>query len=377
MESYPRVPAELLPSDGRFGSGPSRIRRAQIDALARPLIMGTSHRKQPVKALVASIRAGIRELYGLPEGYEVVLGNGGATAFWDAAAACLVRERAALATFGEFGEKFAKEIDRAPHLAPALRVTAAPGSLALLTGGERSADGGRPDAFAHPHHETSTGVLSPVRRLGDEGDLTLIDATSIAGAVPIDPAQADAYYFSPQKAFGSDGGLWVSIMSPAAIERAEELSTAPGRWVPAFLDLSAAVRNSVKDQTLNTPAIATLVLLAEQIDWMLHMGGLSAMEARARAASRVLYDWADASSVARPFVADPGHRSPVVVTIEFDEAIDAGALSAALRSQGVVDIDPYRGVGGNQLRIATWPSTAIEDVEALVACFDWIIERVL
>lgn len=345
--------------------------------MARPLIMGTSHRKQPVKALVASIRAGIRELYGLPEGYEVVLGNGGATAFWDAAAACLVRERAALATFGEFGEKFAKEIDRAPHLAPALRVTAAPGSLALLTGGERSADGGRPDAFAHPHHETSTGVLSPVRRLGDEGDLTLIDATSIAGAVPIDPAQADAYYFSPQKAFGSDGGLWVSIMSPAAIERAEELSTAPGRWVPAFLDLSAAVRNSVKDQTLNTPAIATLVMLAEQIDWMLHMGGLSAMEARARAASRVLYDWADASSVARPFVADPGHRSPVIVTIEFDEAIDAGALSAALRSQGVVDIDPYRGVGGNQLRIATWPSTAIEDVEALVVCFDWIIERVL
>ncbi len=377
MKPYPPVPSELLPSDGRFGSGPSRVRTTQIDALARPLVMGTSHRKDSVKSLVAFIRSGLRELYALPEDYEVVLGNGGATAFWDAAVACLIRERAACATFGEFGEKFAHEIDSAAHLAPALRVSAQAGSLAVLTGQERSPEGGRADVFAYPHHETSTGVLSPLRRFGSADDLTVVDATSIAGVLPIDPTQVDAYYFSPQKAFGSDGGLWVSFMSPSAIKRSLELSQAPGRWVPSFLDLSLALRYSAKDQTLNTPAIATLVMLAEQIEWMLQMGGLAVMEARARTASTVLYEWADSSSLARPFVAQSAQRSPVVVTLEFDEVIDAKELSATLRRQGVVDIDSYRGVGGNQLRIATWPSTPLEDVEALIACFDWIIERVL
>ncbi len=377
METYPPVPAELLPADGRFGSGPSRIRPEQIEALSQPLLMGTSHRKPPVKAVVGSIRAGLRELFSLPEGYEVVLGNGGASAFWDVAATSLVRERAAFATFGEFGAKFATEVDKAPHLDAAIRVVGEAGTVSRLSGDETSEDGLAPDVFAHPHHETSTGALSPVTRIGGEDALTLVDATSIAGAVGVDVAQTDAYYFSPQKAFASDGGLWVALLSPAAMARAEELHSATDRWMPTFLDLSVAMKNSLKDQTLNTPAIATLIMLERQVAWMLENGGLAGMEARSRAASDLLYAWADSSSVARAFVSEPQWRSPVVVTIEFDEAVDAKALSASLRTQGVVDIDPYRGVGGNQLRIATWPSTPTEDVEALLACFDWILERAL
>lgn len=377
METYPPVPDALLPADGRFGSGPSRIRPEQIAALSRPLLMGTSHRKAPVKNVVASIRAGLAELFSLPEGYEVVLGNGGASAFWDLAAASLIRERAAFATFGEFGAKFAKEAELAPHLAAPIRVRGEPGSVALLTGAERSADGAAPDAFAYPHHETSTGAMSPVARIGGEEALTLVDATSIAGAVTVDVSQTDAYYFSPQKAFGSDGGLWIALLSPAARERAERLHGAPDRWMPSFLDLSLAISNSAKDQTLNTPAIATLLMIAEQLDWMLANGGLAGMEARSRAASGLLYEWADGSSIVRPFVTEKEYRSPVVVTLEFDPVVDAAALSAALRAQGVVDIDPYRGVGGNQLRIATWPATPSEDVEQLIASIDWILERVL
>lgn len=377
METLPQIPAELLPADGRFGSGPSRVRPEQIEALSAPLLMGTSHRKPPVKAVVASIREGLRSLFSPPEGYEVVLGNGGASAFWDVAAASLVRRRAAFATFGEFGAKFATEVDKAPHLEAAIRVEGAPGTVSRLTGAERGPEGGVPDVFAHPHHETSTGTLSPVERIGDEGALTLVDATSIAGATRVDVSQTDAYYFSPQKAFASDGGLWVALLSPAALARAEDLHRATDRWMPTFLDLSVAVRNSAKDQTLNTPAIATLIMLERQIAWMLENGGLAGMEARSRAASGLIYDWADSSSIARAFVSEPEFRSPVVVTVEFDEAIDAKILSAALRAQGVVDIDPYRGVGGNQLRIATWPSTPIEDVEALLACFDFLIERAL
>lgn len=375
MENLPPIPAHLLPDDGRFGSGPSRIRPEQIEALAAPLLMGTSHRKAPVKAVVASIREGLRSLFALPEGYEVVLGNGGASAFWDVAAASLVRERAAFATFGEFGAKFAAEIDKAPHLRPAIRVQAEAGSLARLSGGERGEDGGAPDVFAYPHHETSTGVLSPVERIGSGDALTLVDATSIAGAARVEVSATDAYYFSPQKAFGSDGGLWVALLSPAALGRAEELHSAAGRWIPSFLDLSLAAANSVKDQTLNTPAIATLIMMERQISWMLDNGGLAGMEERARAASGVLYSWAEASPLVRPFVGEPEHRSPVVVTLEFDESVDAKALSAALRAQGVVDVDPYRGVGGNQLRIATWPATPVADAEALVACIDWLLAR--
>lgn len=377
METYPPVPAELLPADGRFGSGPSRIRPEQIEALSQPLLMGTSHRKPPVKAVVGAIRAGLRELFSLPEGYEVALGNGGASAFWDVATTSLVRERAAFATFGEFGAKFATEVDKAPHLDAAIRVVGEAGTVSRLTGSETSADGLAPDVFAYPHHETSTGALSPVARIGDPRALTLVDATSIAGAVDVDVAQTDAYYFSPQKAFASDGGLWVALLSPAAMARAEELHAATDRWMPTFLDLSVAVKNSLKDQTLNTPAIATLIMLERQVAWMLENGGLAGMEARSRAASNLLYAWADSSSVARAFVSEPQWRSPVVVTIEFDEAVDAKALSASLRAQGVVDVDPYRGVGGNQLRIATWPSTPTEDVEALLACIDWILEQAL
>lgn len=377
MDTIPPLPAEILPADGRFGSGPSRIRTAQIDALSAPLLMGTSHRKEPVKRIVASFRSGLRELFALPDGYEVVLGNGGATAFWDVAAASLIRRRAAFATFGAFGEKFAAEVDKAPHLDAALRTTAPWGRLATLTGTEVDESGAAPDVFAHPHHETSTGVVSPVRRLGDDEALTLVDATSIAGAVGVDVTATDAYYFSPQKAFASDGGLWVALLSPAAIDRARELRGAPDRWMPTFLDLSVAISNSVKDQTLNTPAIATLIMLEQQVSWMRDEGGLEAMEARARTASSLIYDWAEASSIARPFVCDPEVRSPVVATIEFDDAVDTAALSSRLRSQGIVDIDAYRGVGANQLRIATWPSTPTEDVEALLSCIDWVLEHSL
>lgn len=375
MVNIAPIPADLLPKDGRFGSGPSRIRPEQIEALRAPLLMGTSHRKAPVKSLVASIREGLRSLYALPEGYEVVLGNGGASAFWDVAVTSLVRERAAFGVFGEFGSKFATEVDRAPHLDAAIRVSAEAGALARLTGTETNEDGASPDVFAYPHHETSTGVLSPVERIGCDDALTVVDATSVAGAAQVDVSAADAYYFSPQKAFGSDGGLWLALLSPQAMQRAEELHCASDRWMPSFLDLSLAVKNSVKDQTLNTPAIATLIMLDRQIAWMLDEGGLNGMEARSRAASEVLYRWADSSPLVRPFVSDASHRSHVVVTLEFDESVDTKALSAALRAQGIVDVDPYRGVGGKQLRIGTWPTTPVSDVEALVACLNWLLEH--
>lgn len=377
METYPTVPRALVPADGRFGSGPSRIRPEQIARLSRPLLMGTSHRQEPITRLVASIRSKLSELFSLPPDYEVVLGNGGATAFWDIAATSLIRERAACACFGAFGAKFATEIDKAPHLASAIRVEGEAGTLSELSGDERSNDGGVPDVFAYPHHETSTGVLSPLRRFGGEDALTLVDATSIAGAVSVDVSRTDAYYFSPQKAFGSDGGLWIALLSPLAQERAALLHEGSGRWMPCFLDLSLAIAHSKKNQTLNTPAIATLLMIDEQLNWMLTEGGLEAMESRCRQASDLLYEWADNSSVVTPFVADPAVRSPVVVTLEFDAVIDAKALAASLRTQGIVDIDPYRGVGGNQLRIATWPATPVEDIAQLISCVDWILEHVL
>ncbi|MCD4557606.1 phosphoserine transaminase [Schaalia sp. lx-100] len=376
------LPADILPSDGRFGCGPSRIFPQHIQAINDSGLMGTSHRQAPVKNLVASVRAGIRELYALPDGWEVVLGNGGATAFWAIATTSLVQQQACHGVFGEFGSKFAAETQAAPHLTPSIIVEAPAGHVALLSGHEKSdspaglhADFVAPDVFAHPHHETSTGALSPIRRIGNNEQLLLVDATSIAGGINVDVTLCDAYYFAPQKCFASDGGLWIALLSPAAQKRAHELHAASDRWMPQFLDLSLAINNSVKDQTLNTPALATLIMLDQQIQWMLAEGGLEAMEKRSRAASQVLYNWAENSEgLITPFVQKEEWRSPVVVTLDFNDSLSAGHIARILRDNGVVDVEPYRSLGRNQLRIATFPSTSVADVEALVACITYIIE---
>lgn len=374
MTVFAPIPSDLLPADGRFGSGPSRIRSEQLTALLDSGIMGTSHRQAPVKTVVASIREGLSSLLTIPHGWEVVLGNGGASAFWDVAAASLIRQRSAFATFGEFGAKFATEVTNAPHLEAPQIFEAPAGQLATI---DESALNSPIDAAAYPQHETSTGVLSPLYRVGDSSTLTLVDATSIAGAISVDLTACDAYYFSPQKAFGSDGGLWVAILSPEAQKRAHELSHSSDRWIPQFLNLSVALSNSTKNQTLNTPALATLLLMEHQIHWMLNNGGIDAMYQRARAGSDLIYRWADSSLIARPFVSDPALRSPVVATVEFDSAVDVSAFASHMRHHGILDINAYRGVGSNQLRIATWPSTPQEDIEALLACFDYVLEHSL
>jgi phosphoserine aminotransferase len=366
-----QIPAELRPGDGRFGCGPSKVRPEALARLAdRADLIGTSHRQAPVRDLVGRVRDGLGDLFGLPDGYEVVLGNGGATAFWDAAAAWLVRERALHLTFGEFSSKFAKVTAGAPFLADPILVEADPGDAP-----DPVADPGA-DAIAWVHNETSTGVMVDVRRPAGSGDaLVLIDGTSGAGGLPLDPAEADAYYFAPQKAFGADGGLWLALMSPAAVSRAEELDGAAGRWQPAFLSLPTAIENSRKNQTYNTPALATLLLLADQVEWMLSEGGLDWCVERTGASSTALYGWAERSAVATPFVADPAKRSLVVGTIDFDDSVDAAALAATMRANGIVDIEPYRKLGRNQLRIGMFPSVEPADVEALTACIDWAIEN--
>jgi phosphoserine aminotransferase len=371
-----KIPDQLKPADGRFGSGPSRVRRAQLDYAAGPgaAIVGTSHRQKPVKQVVGRVRAGIAELFALPDGYEVILGNGGTTAFWDAATCCLVRERALHLAYGEFSSKFAACTRGAPFLSEPIVISAQAGDAP-----EPAADPSA-DVVAWAHNETSTGVMVPVVRPTGAGDaLVLIDATSGAGGLPVDIAQADAYYFAPQKGFASDGGLWLAVMSPAAVARLEEVAaTREGtvsRWVPDFLSLTIARENSLKDQTYNTPAIVTLLLLADQLDWMLRQGGLAAMVERTTASSTHLYDWAERHSSATPFVADPAKRSLVVGTIDFDDAVDAGALAATLRANGIVDVEPYRKLGRNQLRVAMFPATDRADVEALTACIDWVLER--
>jgi len=371
------IPDDLKPADGRFGSGPSRVRPEQLARLAEEgaAIMGTSHRQAPVRGVVAQVRAGLRELFALPEGYEVVLGNGGTTAFWDAAAACLVRERALNLVYGEFSSKFATCTRRAPFLADPIVVEAEPG--------DAPAPRGDPDVdvIAWAHNETSTGVMVPVTRPSDgsDGSLVLIDATSGAGGLPVDVAQSDVYYFAPQKGFASDGGLWLALMSPAALERVSEIASDPGseRWIPEFLSLSIALENSVKDQTYNTPALATLLLLADQLEWMLAHGGLDGMVARTSESSGHLYGWADEHEHAEPFVRDPAKRSLVVGTIDFDSEVDAADLAATLRANGIVDVEPYRKLGRNQLRVAMFPATDPSDVRALTACIDWVLERTL
>ncbi len=364
-----RIPETLKPADGRFGCGPSKVRPEQLAALAAsgPAIMGTSHRRRPVKAVVARVRAGLRELFALPESYEVVLGNGGTTAFWDAAALGLVRERALHLAYGEFSQRFATVTTRAPFLADPVVLAAEPGD-APAPAGDPSVD-----AVAWAHNETSTGVMVDVRR--PPGDaLVLVDATSGAGGLPVDVRAADAYYFAPQKCFASDGGLWLALVSPAALERVAELAGS-GRWIPEFLSLATALENSVKDQTYNTPAVATLLLLADQLEWMLGQGGLDWCVARTRESSGHLYGWAEASPYATPFVADAAKRSPVVGTIDFAASVDAAAVAATLRENGIVDVEPYRKLGRNQLRVGMFPAVEPADVRALTACIDWVVEQ--
>jgi phosphoserine aminotransferase len=372
------IPEQLKPADGRFGCGPSKVRPEALARLAADdaALMGTSHRQKPVKSLVAEIRAGLSELFSAPEGYEVALGNGGATAFWDAAAFGLVQDRALHLTFGEFSQKFASVTKGAPFLADPIVVSAEVGDAPdPTTVGPAAAEGGA-DLLAWAHNETSTGVMAPVVRPegAPEGALVAIDATSGAGGLPIDLSQTDAYYFAPQKSFAADGGLWIAMLSPAAQERIAELH-ASDRWIPDFLSLHTALENSVKDQTYNTPAVATLFLLADQVRWMLHGGGLDWCVARTRASSDHLYGWAERTSYTTPFVADPAKRSLVVGTIDFDESVDAGAVAKALRANGIVDVEPYRKLGRNQLRIGMFPAIDTADVQALTGCIDWVVER--
>jgi phosphoserine aminotransferase len=371
------VPDELKPSDGRFGCGPSKVRPQALARLAGDgaAVMGTSHRQKPVKALVGEIRAGLRELFSAPEGYEVMLGNGGSTAFWDAAAFGLVRERSLHLSYGEFSQKFATVTKGAPFLGDPLVVSADPGSAPdPATTGTVAAEGGA-DLIGWAHNETSTGVMVPVVRPEGAGEaLVAIDATSGAGGLPLDLSQADVYYFAPQKGFASDGGLWLAMLSPAAQERIGELH-ASERWIPEFLSLHTALENSVKDQTYNTPAVATLFLLADQIAWMLDQGGLDGCVARTRASSEHLYGWAERTSYTSPFVAEPVNRSLVVGTIDFEDSVDAGALAATLRANGIVDVEPYRKLGRNQLRVGMFPAVDTADVQALTSCIEWVVER--
>jgi phosphoserine aminotransferase len=366
------IPAELRPADGRFGSGPSKVRPEQLSALAESgaTYLGTSHRQAPVRSLVRRVREGLAGLFSLPEGYQVVLGNGGTTAFWEAAAFGLVAQRSSHLRFGEFSAKFAKVAGAAPWLDEPVVIESPPG-----THPQPQAEAGV-DTYALTHNETSTGVAMPIRRVAgaDDGSLVIVDATSGAGGLPVDIAETDVYYFAPQKSFGSDGGLWIALMSHAALERAARIA-ASGRYIPEFFSLPVAIGNSAKQQTYNTPAVATLLMLAEQVEWLLGQGGLGWAAARTADSSSRLYTWAEKADYASPFVADPAQRSQVVGTIDFAGSVDAAAVAATLRANGIVDTEPYRKLGRNQLRIATFPSIEPGDVEALTACVDYVIER--
>ncbi len=367
------IPAEIKPADGRFGAGPSKIQTSHLDALAATgsALMGTSHRQAPVREVVGRVREGLAALFAMPADYEVILGNGGATAFWDVATYGLIREKSQHLSFGEFSSKFATAATAAPWLADPSVIKSDPGSRPVAIAEEGV------DVYAWAHNETSTAVMAPVVR--PEGTtaqeaLVLIDATSGAGGLPVDLNESDVYYFAPQKCFASDGGLWIAIMSPAAIERVAEIK-ASGRHVPAFFDLDTAITQSRLNQTYNTPSVATLFLMAEQLDWMNGLGGLSAMVERTTASSDALYGWAEKTSYTTPYVADPDHRSLVIGTIDFDDAISADAIAATLRANGIVDTEPYRKLGRNQLRVAMYPAIDPADVEALTACVDYVVER--
>ncbi len=370
MSDAIQIPTDLLPADGRFGAGPSKIQTSHLDALAATgsTLMGTSHRQAPVKDTVGRVREGLASLFELPEGYEVVLGNGGATAFWDIATYGLIRKKSQHLSFGEFSSKFAKAAQQAPWLDDPSVITSDPGSRP-----EAVAEEGV-DAYAWAHNETSTAVMAPVVRPVDDDSIVLVDATSGAGGLPVDLTQVDAYYFAPQKCFASDGGLWIALMSPKALARVEEIA-ATDRHVPAFFDLPTAIDNSAKNQTYNTPSVATLFLMAEQLDWMNSQGGLAGMVERTTASSDALYGWAERTSYTTPYVTDPSHRSLVIGTVDFDDAIDAAAIAKVLRANGIVDTEPYRKLGRNQLRIAMYPAVDPSDVEKLTACIDHVVER--
>ncbi|WP_223775288.1 phosphoserine transaminase [Streptomyces sp. 135] len=367
-----RIPADMKPADGRFGAGPSKVRTEALDALAATgtSLLGTSHRQAPVKNLVGRVREGVKDLFSLPEGYEVILGNGGSTAFWDVATHGLIENKSQHLSFGEFSSKFAKAAKLAPWLAEPSVITSDPG-----THPDPAAEAGV-DVYAFTHNETSTGVAAPIKRVAgaDEGSLVLVDATSGAGGLPVDIAETDVYYFAPQKSFASDGGLWIGVFSPAAIERAERIH-ASGRHVPEFFSLPTAIDNSRKNQTYNTPALATLFLLGEQLEWMNSQGGLRFTTGRTAESSRTLYGWAEESKYATPFVTDPAKRSQVIGTIDFADEIDAAAVAKALRANGIVDTEPYRKLGRNQLRVAMFPAIDPADVAALTQCVDYVIEK--
>ncbi|HET7385833.1 MAG TPA: phosphoserine transaminase [Nocardioidaceae bacterium] len=366
------IPEDLRPGDGRFGAGPSKVRAQALDSLAATgrTLLGTSHRQAPVRNLVGRVREGIADLFDLPDGYQVVLGNGGATAFWDIATFALIRERSQHLSFGEFSSKFAKAAKSAPFLTEPTVIESPTG-----TRPEPRPEPGV-DAYAWAHNETSTGVMAPVRRVAgaDAGALMLVDATSGAGGLPVDIREADVYYFSPQKNFASDGGLWVAVMSPAALDRAAEIA-ATDRWVPAFLDLPTAIDNSAKNQTYNTPAISSLFLMAEQLDWLNGNGGLRFSVGRTSDSSSRLYTWAEKTAYTRPYVESPDDRSLVIGTVDFDDAVDAAAVAEILRANGIVDVEPYRKLGRNQLRVAMFPAVEPADVEALTLCVDYVVER--
>jgi phosphoserine aminotransferase len=365
------LPSELLPSDGRFGSGPSKVRQEAVAALleAAPTYMGTSHRRPTVRSVVRRARAGLASLFSLPDGYEVLLGNGGSTLFWDAAAFGLVERRAQHLVCGEFSAKFASVTRAAPHLDDPEVIEAAPGTAPVAKANTDV------DVYAYPHNETSTGVMLPVLRPGEPGDgLVVVDATSGAGGLRVHPDAFDVYYFAPQKCFAGDGGLWLALCSPAAIERIERIATT-GRWVPPSLDLGIALEQSRLDQTYNTPALATLFLLADQVEWMLGNGGLEWAAGRCDASAATIYSWADAGALTTPFVTDPAIRSRVTATVDFDATVDAAVIAKILRANGILDVEPYRKLGRNQLRIGLFPAIEPADVAVLTRAVDHIVER--
>ena len=366
-----QIPAELKPADGRFGSGPSKVRQEQVDALAAmaPTYLGTSHRKPGVRGEVKRLRQGLRDLFALPQGYEVVLGNGGSTAFWDIATFGLIEDRGQFLSFGEFGSKFAKAASIAPHLGEQDVHSFEPGTAGPfeITHGV--------DVYASPHNETSTGVaIEAVRPDGSGEALVMFDATSAAGGLPVNAEDFDVYYFAPQKCFASDGGLWFALMSPRALERAAAIK-ATGRWMPAFLDINIAIENSVQEQTYNTPALATIALMAEQVDWFNANGGLDWTTARTARSSGILYEWAERTAYTQPYVTDPSLRSAVVGTVDFADEVDAAAVAKVLRANGILDVEPYRKLGRNQLRVAMFPAVDPDDVAALTSSIDWVVEQ--
>ncbi|GAB3597647.1 phosphoserine transaminase [Corynebacterium faecale] len=370
MTDFPTLPSEFIPADGRFGCGPSKVRSEQIQAIVdgASSIIGTSHRQPAVKNVVGSVRDGLSELFSLPEGYEIILSLGGATAFWDAATFGLIEKKSGHLSFGEFSSKFAKASKLAPWLDEPAVVTAEPGDAPAPQAFEGA------DVIAWAHNETSTGAMVPiVRPEGSEGSLVTIDATSGAGGLPVDMKDADVYYFSPQKCFASDGGLWLAAMSPAALERIEKINSSD-RFIPEFLNLQTAVDNSLKNQTYNTPAVSTLLMLDNQVKWMNENGGLDGMVARTTANSSTLYNWAEARGETTPYVADAAKRSLVVGTIDFDDSIDAAVVAKILRANGILDVEPYRKLGRNQLRVGMFPAIDTVDVEKLTKAIDHILD---